>query len=300
MELSIYIAMTLLGLLAKLWGFTVIKKTWKQNLLYILTGAFTLFLILQSFFEMYQYIFAFRADSESAHRGMIGYYVCSFIAICIIPFLILSLVRKAIPKIFTLFILCLNSIVIVLLIFSDLIISGVRPLGITFTAIKGDFYWLFQMSVIFSVFFTVFHLAKTIPDKFLQIRTRNLLIAFLPCGFFIILIIALMQAGLEINAIGFLPISTCIFLGAIINNICSKEIVDYSYWIPFSKKRREINKLIKPFIEIQSDGLDPELKKEYNKILTQHALELFDGNQTKAAEWLKVSQSWVSRNNKNS
>jgi len=108
-----------------------------------------------------------------------------------------------------------------------------------------------------------------------------------------------MQLGAKINMLGILPISIGAFTLAVTHNICHKYIVDYTYWIPFSKKRRQMNKLVKPFISIQHDGLDPELKKEYNKLLTQHALELFDGNQTKAAEWLKVSQSWVSRNNKN-
>jgi hypothetical protein len=214
--------------------------------------------------------------------------------------MIAELTRFNMPKALLHFIIGLNVCVIYLLLASDLVISGATHTGIALTRVAGPYYWIFQISVISLILFCLYILfyIRRSADGFLKVRTNNLILSFALMAGFIIAIIISMQFIEGINAVGILPIFVALFVVGVIDNICNKHIVDYSYWIPFSKKRREINKLIKPFIEIQSDGLDPELKKEYNKLITQHALELFDGNQTKAAEWLKVSQSWVSRNNK--
>ncbi len=281
-----------------MWAFTVLKSSWQKKPLYHFTFAFLCALIIQSFFEIYGYIFSYTNNVQAAYYGMKGYYAASFISICLLPFLILQLTRKQLQKNYYIAALLLYFTILILLIFSNWLIKDIKLLGITFTVVKGNYYWLFQASVVSTIAFAIYQLKSKVKDNFLQIRTNNILITFIPVAFFAIFIILLMQLGVQINAIGFMPICTSIFVAGITNNICHKQIIDYRYWLPFSKKRREINKLIKPFIEIQADGLDPDFKKEYNQMIAKHALELFGGNQTKAAEWLKVSQSWVSRNNK--
>ncbi len=299
MALSIYITMTIIGVLTKVWAFSVLKKHWENKTLHHITFAFLCALLLQSFFEMYGYYFSYTNDPLGAHRGMIGYYICTFIFISLIPFISLQLTRLPTRKAIIYSIIAFNSFVVLNLLFTDQIISGARQLGVNFTAIKGPLYWIFQTSVLASILFTFYILSRKNVNSFISIRSKNILISFFPFAVFVLFLIVAMQLGIKINAIGILPICISIFVAAITHNICHKHIVDYSYWVPFSKKRRRVNQLIKPFIEIQTDGLDPELKKKYNKLITQHALELFNGNQTKAAEWLKVSQSWVSRNNRN-
>ncbi|MGH1439990.1 MAG: hypothetical protein ACRBBR_07780 [Cellvibrionaceae bacterium] len=218
-----------------------------------------------------------------------------------IPYVALAVTRRTFPKILSWIILPYSTIVIFLLLFTDQVISGVVQLGFTYTAKKESLYFLFLLMIFVPTGYTyyVFQKKNDKANNFVYIKSRNIFIAFLPFGIIIIGALIAMQLGARINMLGILPVSIGVFTLAVAHNTCHKYIVDYTYWIPFSKKRQQMNKLVRPFISIQHDGLDPELKKEYNKLLTQHALELFDGNQTKAAEWLKVSQSWVSRNNKN-
>ena len=301
MALATYLTMTTIGVLTKVWAFTVLRKNWQKKKIHYLTFFFLCTLLLQSFFEIYGYYFSYTKNSAAASIGMIGYYICTYIFISTLPFISLLLTRISVNTNIIRSAILVQVVVVGLLLFSDLIIAGAKPLGITFTAIKGDLYWLFQFTVIASIGITIYLLKRISFEKdyFLAMRANNILLSFVPFALFAVFLIFAMQVGVKINAIGFLPILISIFAAAITSNICKREIVDYRYWVPFSKKRREINKLIKPFIEVQADGLDPELKKKYNKLITQHALELFNGNQTKAAEWLKVSQSWVSRNNKN-
>lgn len=298
MELVLYISFTFIGVIGKLWALTVVKKSWKRSVLYVLTAVFIGLFLAQSTFELMLYLFS--EHSLSGKAALIGYYICAITIISLLPFIIAKLVRYKIHKILTKSIIVLNVLVLFLLAFSNSIIAGVNHTGIALTRVAGEHYWLFQVTVLGSIIYSLFILLRSrkTTDGFLRVRTNNILLSFSLFATFIIFIIATMQFFDGINAVGILPIFITLFVMGIVDNICNKHIVDYSYWVPFSKKRREINRLIKPFIEIQSDGLDPELKKEYNKMMTQHALKLFNGNQTKAAEWLNVSQSWVSRNNK--
>jgi hypothetical protein len=298
MELYIYISFTLVGVFAKLWALSIIHSHWKKSTQFYLVTAFVLVFLFQSTFELMLYFY-----SKEAIAGKIAlsvYYVCAAICISILPFMVANLARYSINVITTRAIVGLCILVCILLIATKSVIDGVDHTGIALTRIPGPYYWTFQVLVIGCIFYTLFILltSRKQADGFLRVRTSNILLVFYFSAPFSIIIIALMQFFEGVNAVGLLPIFVAVFVVGITDNICNHKIVDYSYWIPFSKKRQDINKLIKPFIEIQSDGLDPEIKKEYNKLIAQHALELFDGNQTKAAEWLQVSQSWVSRNQK--
>ena len=288
-------------MLTKVWAFFVVKKYWQNVPIYKLTLSLVCVLIVHSLLELYSYIPAFRDHPNALYRGMIGYYICFVSFMTIIPFIALMITRRAVPKILGVSFIVYNIILILLLLFSDLVINGVVQLGFTYTSTKGSAYFLFLLTIFASTGYTTYILHKRNKDvsAFTYIRARNISISFFPFSLVIIGALIAIQLGVKINVLGILPITIAIFTAAIADNICNKYITDYTYWIPFSKKRRQLNRLVKPFISIQHDGLDAELKKEYNKLITQHALELFDGNQTKAAEWLKVSQSWVSRNNKN-
>lgn len=299
MSVVLYISLTCIGILGKLWGLAVVKRSWQWSDLYVMTAVLIAVALAQSTFELI--IYSFDHISIAGKIALIGYYCCAFIMASILPFILAKIVRIKLPKLLLQLTILINVISLYLLTNTGAMIAGVDHTGITLTRVAGSYYWIFQLVVLLSMISSIGILiyGKKKSDGFVKIRANNVLLSFSFFAGFVIFIIIAMQFMEGINAAGILPICTTLFVMGVIDNVCNKNIVDYSYWIPFSKKRREINKLIKPFIEIQSDGLDPELKKAYNKLIAQHALELFDGNQTKAAEWLKVSQSWVSRNNKN-
>ena len=299
MSFYIYLSMTTIGMFTKLWAFSIVRKHWEQKPLYYLVLSLVCVLLVQSLIEFYSYLPFVYDDPASHPRAMAGYYICIILFVTILPFIALQLTRRTISKYWASAFIFYNCCIICLLLFTDQIISGITNINFTYTAERGVLYPLFLVPIFLSLGFTIYTLRRkhSKSDGFISIRATNILLSCLPFAIFSIVLIAAMQAGMKVNALGILPICFSLFIIAVVDNVCNKQIVDYSYWVPFSKKRREINNLIKPFIEIQSDGLDPELKKEYNKLITQHALELFGGNQTKAAEWLKVSQSWVSRNN---
>lgn len=298
MELYIYISLTIIGILTKLWTLGIIRRHWKPSAQFLLVSSFAMIFLIQSTFELMLYFFS--KDAFAGKAALVGYYLCAILCISILPFMIARLTRYKIHKYILQTVILCNIITCYFLLGTDLIIKDISHTGIALTRIAGEHYWIFQALVVSCIIFTLHILITSYKSSsgFIKIRTNNILIAFCLAAIFSVSIILAMQFIEGMNAVGLLPFFVAIFVLGVVDNICSKHIVDYNYWLPFSKKRREINKLIKPFIEIQSDGLDPELKKEYNKMIAKHALKLFDGNQTKAAEWLNVSQSWVSRNNK--
>ncbi len=225
------------------------------------------------------------------------YYITTFSTMLLIPLLIFEInaihINKLVEK------ACFFSIIITgyLLLFSNLIIAGTGHTGINFTRIAGPLYGMYQLFAIGSIIFcfTILLKARTKQNGLNRVKANNLTVSFsLYAGYFFSIII-LMVFFKGINATGVLPVLMSIFILCIAKSLSKKQIYDLSYWIPFSKRRRLINQLIKPLITVPEDGLDVDIKKEYDNIIVKHALQLFNGNQTKAAQWLKTSQSSISR-----
>ena len=289
--------MTTIGMLAKLWAFSVIKANWKPSPLHTLTLVLVSILLSQSIIEFCSYLPALFQYEVNLHALMTGYYICIMFTISLLPFLALKLTQRAIPFYFLVPVVTANIVVLALFISTDLVIEGITPMGVTITAIKGPYYPLFALLVTVCLgtflYFLLQRNSKT--SKFTAIRAHNIYLSCLPFIVFSLIVLAFKQLDIKINALGVLPICFAIFMGAIANNVCKQRIVDYRFYIPFSKKRRQINSILEPFKVLNEDDLTPQMTKKYNQILAVHALELFDGNQTRAAKWLSVSQSWVSR-----
>ncbi|MEO0444076.1 MAG: hypothetical protein AAFZ92_10115, partial [Pseudomonadota bacterium] len=260
---GIYIAFTLMGIVVKLWALKVISQTWKQTLLYQLVTLFILLFLCQSTFELMLYFM--EESSVSGFVALKGYYLFTLLMASTLPFMVARFSRYSIPKQLVLGIGLANVMTLSLLLFSETIILGVDHTGITLTRIAGRHYWLFQLAVLISVLYSIYilFLCKKSTSNFVKIRANNILLSFSLVACFVIGIIIVMHFVEGINAVGLLPLLASLFIFAIVDDIRSKNIVDYSYWVPFSKKRQQINQLVRPFITINSDGLKPSIKKEY-------------------------------------
>ena len=239
MDLFIYITMTTLGMLTKLWAFSVTRKHWRNSPIYYLTMGLVCVLLAQSLIEFYSYLPALKEHPPGQYRAVLGYYICVMLFVSILPFIGLQLTRKKSLTIWTKIFLAYNSTVLFLLIFTDLIMSGALKLEVSYTAVRGDFYFLFVISAFVSIGFIVYSLSKKADgtSNFVSIRANNILLTSIPFILFSAFILLSKLAGINVNAIGILPICFSLFIVAIVNSICHEQITDYSYWIPFSKKK---------------------------------------------------------------
>lgn len=83
-----------------------------------------------------------------------------------------------------------------------------------------------------------------------------------------------------------MPLSKC---------VSTEKVYDLTCCLSFSKRRRLVNRLAKPFIAYYKKPIGVNIKGEYDDIVVKHALDLFNGNQTRAAAWLNMSQSRLPR-----
>jgi hypothetical protein len=292
--------MTLVGVIAKLLALRHLKQHWQPSLACQLTLGLVVALLAQSACELSLYVFADTPEAAGAYWSIVGYYVFTFITIALLPFIATELTEKGVNHYLTVVAIAATAAILSLLLFTRLIIADVVPVHYSLTRVAGSHYWMFQTSALLAVLFTVVTLVRACrsADLFIQAKATNLLIAFLPVFLFAIFVVIAMQMGLKVNAVGILPLCMVIYVVALIQNMHPDCIPDYTVFLPWSKKSRLIRKLTKHVRHVHREGMVHNTKREYQELLIDYALDMYDGNQTKAAQWLKVSQSWISRNRK--
>lgn len=292
--------MTLVGVAAKLLALRHLKNHWQPTPAGWLILGLTVALLAQSACELALYAFADSPESAGAYWSMVGYYVFTFATIALLPFIATELAERGINQYLTVIAIAAIAAVFCLLLFTRLIIADVAPVHYSLTRVAGSHYWMFQTSALLAVLFTVVTLARArgAADLFIHAKATNLLIAFLPVFLFAVCVIIAMQMGFKVNAVGVLPLCMVIYVIALIQNMQPGCIPDYTIFIPWSKKARLIRSLTKHVRNVYREGMVHNTKREYQELLIDYALDIYGGNQTKAAQWLKVSQSWISRNRK--
>lgn len=291
----IFMALTMIGFLAKISALFTALEMHEEIPSYRLLEGLLWIQIIQTFGEFFAYLI--DPSFWLADHMIRLYYITTFSTMVLTPFIVSRIINLKIHKLIYFIGFIFLALTIYLTYFSDLIIAGVSHTGINLTRVGGPFYWIFQLTVFASIGFTfnILIRANKNQEGLTKLKSKNITITYSLYAGYIIGIVALMIFFKGINATGILPIFMGILMLCLAKSISNKKILDLTYWLPFSKRRRLINRLVKPFITVYDDGLDIDIKKEYDNIVAMHALQLFNGNQTKAAVWLKSSQSWVSR-----
>lgn len=279
--------LSMAGLLLKMRALFTVVDIFNKNALYSRVELLIFIQIFQTFLEFYSYLM--NPQFWFSDYGIRIYYLTTFISIMLIPRIIYELARSSIPKKIDQIILIASIVVFILLFFSNMIVAGVGHTGITLTKVAGPLYWVFQLSVLASVILTLWILfkAKKRSTNLTYLKFNNLILTFLLYSGYFVFIIFIMLFLNSINAAGVLPIFTSIFLLCLARSLRTDKTIDLSYWIPFSKRRRLINRLVKPLITVCEDGASIQTETEYDDIVRQHALDLFKGDQAKAAHWLE-------------
>ena len=294
--MSVYLLLTLVGVTAKLWALTELRKHWHatplhQGLLWLIIT-----LLLQSIFELSLYLLSDRPGSAGAYWSMVGYYVFIFIAIVLLPFIARLATEKPITAYFTVIAISIAAAVILLLLFTRVIIADINSLHAALTAVPGSHYWIFQVAALTAVLYSASALisGSRLDDYYIKTRSQNLLLAFIPTGLFAFFVVFAMHMGFQINAVGVLPICVLIYVAALVMNADPEQIIDYTYLIPLSRRWKLLRKIKQRVCSVRRDGAKPD-KNEYEQLLVQYTLEIFNGNQTQTAKYLNMHQSWVSR-----
>ena len=201
-----------------------------------------------------------------------------------------------------------------LMLNTNLSISGIEQTSYSYTRIPGEHYLLIQLYFTLSNIFTIYFLMRGMKNKnnFLHSKKAKVLLYSLsPLIISGILLIALMQAGIGINGSIIFPVLICYFLLLFIHTEKEEAIFSILIKIPFTKERHSL-KLIN--CEIQKFLINTDMSKSFEdnrfstslktlinsieNILVEHAVDLSHGSQVKAASLLGISSSSICRKRK--
>ena len=137
------------------------------------------------------------------------------------------------------------SLITILFIFTDVIISGYIVKGSVITAIKSPDYWIFSVFAIFCVFCSLGVLAMALMKEralIRRIKAMYLLVGLLVPFAGVVSILALMMAGFNINAVAIIPVLTLPFF--IISSESKHGISDIRRFMPWSPESKLTSKVM--------------------------------------------------------
>ncbi|MGH1439989.1 MAG: hypothetical protein ACRBBR_07775, partial [Cellvibrionaceae bacterium] len=258
-DVYIFTLLTTIGLIIKwaIW-FTVINPGYPSKT----HSAVVLLIFVQLVQSAIEYLGYFipLVSTEILIYPLIAYYICVVATLFLIPYIIILTLKIKTNNIVN-FTYCSTFIAFILLFCAtDMIIIGAKYNGITFTRVAGEYYWFFQTlvlaSFIYSIALLVYFKIKKPLDFSLRIKISNIFVCYIGVAIFCISIIFIMPHFERVNAVGILPILMGMFLFGLAHSVSRKNFIDFTCWLPFSKRRRMINRLIKPLITVCEDGVD--------------------------------------------
>jgi len=237
------------------------------------------------------------------------YYSLVFVAAS----LILSLSHKLDPekiipsKPFYSTIILISFFLATLSLYTNLIIEGALINSYSLSRIPGKLYWLFQAYILLYMILSPLLIWRGILNSKNPLdkkRRKVILVSFFPLIGTVLLVIILMQAGVQINWSIFLPLSTIAFILAYLFTENRNDLFKVLVNIPFSEERKAyklINSRILEYISKTQTNESISLKgllSEIEKTFITNTLEMNDGNHNLAAELLSISISTIYRNKK--
>ena len=207
-------------------------------------------------------------------------------------------------KYFYLTILATNLLVLPLILFTDLVLSGATRTSYTISRIPGDLYWIFQVYSLICILGGMFLIWKSYSNASNPLdKKRHIVIfySFIPIVVTGISVLILMQLGLDINFSIFLPLSTLLFVIAYLFTESRSDLFKFMVNIPYSHERaayKEVNDNIIEYLSKTQTDEKISLKEAMSaieKAFIARALELKGGDHNLAAELLSISMSTIYR-----
>ena len=180
------------------------------------------------------------------------------------------------------------------LLFSDLIISGYFDIQYSITAVKEQYYWVYQVFVLGIILSSVAVLLKNLiwpKNTKLQTQSYYLLVALIIPFVAIVGVGSLMLVGYQINMLMILPVATLLFVFFVVK--CEKYhgLVDIRRLLPWSKENKFASKvnLIASRCSLGEISLK-DANNEFQKLLLEYQNDK-GKSKSQAAKNLGISRS---------
>lgn len=175
------------------------------------------------------------------------------------------------------------------------ILAGLSPLSYAYTAVQGPFYWVFQGVSIAALLICILALTKGASSNSsgrTHDRSVMALIAFLPVVLGALTVLALMEAGYNVNGMVVLPFASAIFLCVLVYSEHKHRLTDLKRLVPGSHQNEVANRLQDLFSSyaLGDVGYYPAIE-EIESLLVSYVHDKNEGNIMRTADQMQISRS---------
>lgn len=184
---------------------------------------------------------------------------------------------------------------IVLALITNEIVVEATELSYSFTAMKGDSYWLFQLTAGFTALASAAALFKGLivaQEKRQKVRCVFMLSAYIPLVAIALTVLFLMNMGLKINATGLLPISTALFVWILVYSERRHRLTDIRRVVPGTRENKVTQQLQEVFTKYAAGEMGyQDASNEIELLLLAYSYDKHSGNVLQTAKFMKVGRS---------
>jgi hypothetical protein len=256
------------------------RDSFKNALLYNFIVASTLF----NLSELLLFVSGFQSGL-AAEFILKLYYVIAFFNLAVtlnLIFDITRLIKNEKYKAIGLYAYYIATFLAILTVSTKKILAGSFSLKYSITAVRGDFYWMFQSFSLFVLAIGLFSLILgiMIADNTNQ-KTRcvRLTIAYMPYLLACIVVVILMALGIQLNATAILPATSTFFLCFLFFSERSHHLTSIMKLVPGTLESRfsnAVSELADSFAAEELSLQDAEKKME--RLMVLYAYEKYRGN----------------------
>lgn len=225
------------------------------------------------------------------------FYIYSIASLLFFPFV----VKKIIANKFSIYIcifLVLVFVCSVFIVFNNFILSGVDIESGKVSVEIGGFHWLYILFVFSLILYNIcnlYLLHKGALSSVAKIKVSNLALVIVPFAIAVFSLCLFSLFDFSLLLLSSFSFFQLLLLPVLYVNIQKGYLIDFTAYLPWTKKGRRLMKLTKPFWLIEnSPVVVKELSNEYEDGLFEMANDLFD-KQKEAAVWLSTSEARFSR-----
>ena len=179
--------------------------------------------------------------------------------------------------------------------FSGLIVSGSTVIEHSLTAVRGDFYWIWQMFCVTAVVATCLILwlgFRNSKDHFVEIQCVYAGFALAPLVLANFLILSLMAFGFNVNAVVIVPIATTLFVAILLASEYQHKLTDIRRYIPWSDERKTVQKIMEVFSDYSRDDIEyRQAVSEIERLLVMQKYDKSEGNASVTAGKMGMPRS---------
>ncbi|MGK0439595.1 MAG: hypothetical protein ACJATK_002555 [Paracoccaceae bacterium] len=288
--MSVFALPALIALLTKIWIFVFAKKTNHTSQIFLWLLVFFAANNLSEFLVISQLLN--NAVSESLLKS---YYVALLFSLAYMCIFTMSVAYKDSHTKFNLLTIGIAALMALITFQTNWIVAGAISVDYTVTAVRGAYYFVFQLTVLTGFAWILYTLVRrylNTLDIDVQLKCFYAGLTLSPIIIMSIIVMAMMQMGYQYTGAILLPFASTFLLLLVVLTEKNNDLIGIQSRLPFSEQRKAEKKILSIYrSHVDGDLSFCETKSAIERILVQSALDRSYNNVTLTANNLDIKRS---------